>query len=136
MMIVLNMQLLPACLLLFAVCLGVILYLFTFYEIYYALCNLTMNDMNKIDDVVMYVTELNTCEEVYAEAVRIRARLEAIACRTPTKLKELQPPVILHELDGETEKNYRYRVQKYYYKYRKQVAKMLTHDLKGLYDKG
>lgn len=50
--IIITYQTLPACLLFFAFCIGIILYAFSMYELSYALTNLTMNDLNKIDEIV------------------------------------------------------------------------------------
>lgn len=59
-----------------------------------------------------------------------------VACRKPTALLKLSRPNLPTPLANEKDKKYEYRLKRYRKKYRRDVAKMLTHDLKGLYDRG
>lgn len=61
-----------------------------------------------------------------------------VACRKPTALLKLTPPhePTISDKEKENDINYEYRLTRYSRRYRHDVAKMLTHDLKGLYDRG
>lgn len=128
--IIVNYQMLPACLAFFAFCIGLVLYGFWGYQMTYVIANLTMNDMNKIDDVVHFIYNLPSLELVYRESVRVRGRLEEIAARKPTALWKLEEPPLPLTVKGYDNAGKMNKV------YRRKARKMLLHDLKGLYDRG
>ncbi|KPI88404.1 putative Zinc finger DHHC domain containing transmembrane protein [Leptomonas seymouri] len=129
-MIVINYHMLEACLLFFAFFIGLVLYGFWAYQMSFALTNLSVNDMNKMDDTADFVVRLPTLDSVYREAKKVRDRLQLVAERKPTALRKLQEPPLPMTAPGFEEggqKNAQYRAQ---------VRKMLIYDLRGLYDRG
>lgn len=128
--IIINYHMLEACLLFFAFFIGLVLYGFWAYQMTFALANLTANDMNKIDDTVDFVVTLPSLDLVYREARKVREGLQAVAERKPKKLLKLQEPPLPKTAPGFEEGG------KQNAKYRAQVKKMLTYDLRGLYDRG
>ncbi|KPA77562.1 putative Zinc finger DHHC domain containing transmembrane protein [Leptomonas pyrrhocoris] len=128
--IVINYHMLEACLLFFAFFIGLVLYGFWAYQMTFAMANLTVNDMNKMDDTADFVATLPTLDLVYREAAKVRAELDAVAERKPTALRKLQEPPLPKTAPGFEEGG------KKNAKYRAQVKKMLIHDLRGLYDRG
>lgn len=129
-MILINFHLLEACLLFFAFFIGLVLYGFWVYQMTFAVANLTVNDLNKIDDTVEFVVTLPTLELVYRESRKVRERLEQVAERKPKALLALTEPPPPKSEPGYEEGG------KENLAYRKRVKKMLTEDLKGLYDRG
>jgi hypothetical protein len=129
-MIVINYHMLEACLLFFAFFIGLVLYGFWAYQMTFAVANLTANDMNKMDDTVDFVVTLPTLQLVYREAKKVQEGLEAVAERKPRALLKLQEPPLPKTVPGFEEGG------KMNAKYRAQVKKMLTYDLRGLYDRG
>ncbi|AIN95981.1 palmitoyl acyltransferase 5, putative [Leishmania panamensis] len=128
--ILINFHMLEACLFFFAVFIGLVLYGFWGYQMTFAMANLTVNDLNKIDDTVEFVVTLPTLDLVYREARKVRERLEQVAERKPKALLALTeppPPKTEPGYEEGREKNQAYR---------KRVKKMLASDLKGLYDRG
>lgn len=130
MMILINYHMLEACLMFFAVCIGLVLYGFWGYQMSFAVANLTVNDLNKIDDTVDFVATLPTLDLVYREARKVRERLQQVAERKPKALLALEEPPLPKTEPGYEEGGKRNVA------YRKRVRKMLTKDLKGLYDRG
>lgn len=128
--IIINYHMLEACLIFFAFFIGLVLYGFWAYQMTFAVANLTANDMNKIDDTVEFVVTLPTLNLVYREARKVREGLEAVAERKPKALLKLQEPPLPKTAPGFEEGG------KKNAKYRAQVKKMLTYDLRGLYDRG
>lgn len=130
MYIVVNFRMMDACLLFFAFFIALVLYGFWVYQMLYAVSNLTVNDMMKIDDTVQFVSTLPTVDLVYREAKKVRDRLAIVAERKPTalmKLIEPPPPKTVPGFEEGGKKNQAYR---------RSVEKMLRHDLKGIYDRG
>lgn len=128
--IIVNYQMMNFCLLFFAFLIALVLYGFWVYQMSYALANITMNEMVKIEEVGSFVEELPSLDLVYQEAVRIRTRLEEVAPRKPKALlKVVEPPHPREnpEFSEGTKKNK---------KYRKQVRKMIEKDLVVLYNRG
>lgn len=130
--IVVHYCLLEAALLFFAVCISLVLYCFWAYQMTFVTANLTMNDLNKMEDVALFIAELPTLEILLRETRRVERRLEAVACRKPRQLPLLvDPPAEDRRGDaawaegGKKNKAYRARVKK-----------MVLYDLKGLYDRG
>lgn len=128
--IVINYHLLEACLLFFAFFIGLVLYGFWAYQMTFAVANLTVNDLNKMDDTVDFVVTLPTLDLVYREAKKVREGLEMVAERKPKALRKLQEPPLPKTVPGYEEGG------KENVKYRARVKKMLTYDLRGLYDRG
>lgn len=130
MAIVVRYQMLNGCLLFFAFFISLVLFGFWGYQMTFALANLTMNDMNKIDDVAYYVSRLPTLDLVHREALRVRERLQEVAERKPRALLLLEAPPPPKTEPGYEEGGKRNRA------YRKKVRGMVTSDLKGMYDRG
>ncbi|KAG5486050.1 hypothetical protein LSCM4_06756 [Leishmania orientalis] len=128
--ILINFHMLDACLIFFAFFIGLMLYGFWCYHMTFAMANLTMNDLNKIDDTVEFVVTLPTLEMVYRESRKVRVRLEQVAERKPKALLALTEPP-----PPKTEPGYE-EGGKENLAYRKRVKKMLVKDLRGLYDRG
>ncbi|AYU76509.1 palmitoyl acyltransferase 5 [Leishmania donovani] len=128
--ILVNFHLLEACLFFFAFFIGLVLYAFWGYQMTFAVANLTVNDLNKIDDTVEFVVTLPTLDLVYRESRKVRERLEQVAERKPKALLALKEPP-----PPKTEPGYE-EGGKENLAYRKRAKKMLTEDLKGLYDRG
>ncbi|KAG5485500.1 hypothetical protein LSCM1_07585 [Leishmania martiniquensis] len=128
--ILVNFHMLDACLIFFAFFIGLLLYGFLCYQVSFAMANLTMNDLNKIDDTVTFVVTLPTLEMVYRESCKVRERLEQVAERKPKALLALTEPPPPKTEPGYEEGGKKNRA------YRKRVKKMLVKDLRGLYDRG
>ncbi|KAG5510569.1 hypothetical protein JKF63_06866 [Porcisia hertigi] len=128
--ILVNFHMLEACLIIFAFLIGLLLYGFWGYQMTFAIANLTVNDLNKIDDTVEFVVNLPRLDLVYRESRKVRERLEQVAERKPRALLALTEPP-----PPKTEPGYE-EGGKMNQAYRKRVRKMLAKDLKGLYDRG
>ncbi|RNF20348.1 putative Zinc finger DHHC domain containing transmembrane protein [Trypanosoma conorhini] len=118
-------QTIAVCLFMFAVLIGLLLWVFWLYQMSFVFTNLTLNDMGKIDDTVEFVASLPSLDAVYREALGVRRRLEVVAARPPRKLRQLAapPPEVVPGSRGDKS-------------YRKRVQKMLYGDLKGIFDRG
>ncbi|ORC85991.1 putative Zinc finger DHHC domain containing transmembrane protein [Trypanosoma theileri] len=124
--ILVTHQTLPACLLFFAVMIGLVLWAFWAYQMSFVLYNLTTNDMMKIDTAVDILTSLPSLEAVYREALNVQRQLEMVAARPPRSLqKKLKSPPENVEPNSKADKAYR-----------NGVRKLLLYDLKGLFDRG
>lgn len=133
MVIIVNYCMLDGCLFFFAFFISLVLYGFWGYQMSFVTANLTMNDLNKIEDVANFVADLPTLELVAREARRAKARLIDVALRKPKALLKLEdpPPASVREGDPAwAEGGKRNKA------YRKKVKAMVLHDLKGLYDRG
>ncbi|KAK7197534.1 palmitoyl acyltransferase 5 [Novymonas esmeraldas] len=128
--ILVNYHMLESCLIFFAFFIGLVLYGFWAYQMSFAVANLTVNDLNKIDDTVDFVATLPTLELVYRESCKVRERLQLVAERKPRALLALEEPPLPKTEPGYEEGGKKNRA------YRKRVRWMLAKDLKGLYDRG
>lgn len=140
-----SFQLLPLFLFLFAVALAVVLVVFWGYVMTFAYSNLTMNDMNKIDEVLFYLDSIGSVSELYSEACRIRDRLVQVSPQQK-RLKYLlalpPPPPYLEGCTskGPTGKNTpeksSLQIEKDTRKYRNEVRSSVNWGLRGIYDRG
>lgn len=86
-------QVLPLALFIFALLMGLVLFFFFSYVFSFALWNITLNDMEKMDMVMDYFDSLSTPGEMYKEACEVLKKLEEIYPR-PKRLAPLKyfPP--------------------------------------------
>lgn len=99
-MILTRYRLLAVVLFSFSSLMGVVLLVFFFYAFRFAIRNLTVNDMEKIDCVMEYMESLSTPAEMYKEACAMHARLKEVYAR-PHRLVDLKsipspPPHVAH----------------------------------------
>ncbi|CCW69518.1 unnamed protein product [Phytomonas sp. Hart1] len=108
---------------------SVFLYCFFIYNLRFVIQNVTINDLNKMEDLADFVTELPTLDLVYQEAMRYCQRLEKVALRKPRALYKLPKPP--HRCEPGYEEG-----GKKNKKYRDNARKLLLTDLRGLFDRG
>lgn len=114
-----------SCLLFFAFVIGIVLWVFWIYQMSFAVRNLTMNDMFKIDDAAMFISSLPTLTVVHREASNARQRLELILGRPPRRLQDLKEPAA-DILPGSREDR----------AYRNEIRGMLSSDLRDMFNRG
>ncbi|CBH18292.1 palmitoyl acyltransferase 5, putative [Trypanosoma equiperdum] len=113
-------------LIIFAAPITVVLAVFWLQQMSFVVSNVTINDMNKIDTTIDFITTLPTATDVYEEAQNVRSVLENVAARPPRRLRALKRPSAEAIVVGSKKDK----------AYRKEVSKMLMSDLKGLFNRG
>lgn len=96
-MVIVTYQLLPFFLFLFAVLMGIVLIAFSAYMFSFAVRNITINEMHKMDDVLAYLNTLKTPSALHTQAGFIRQallqfELHPAAMKRMRSLVHLPPP--------------------------------------------
>ncbi|CCW62185.1 unnamed protein product [Phytomonas sp. EM1] len=113
----------------FAGIMSIFLYCFFIYNLRFVIRNVTINDLNKMEDLADFLSEMPTLDLVYQEAMKYCERLEKVAFRRPKALYRLPKPPFANE-PGYEEGGKKNK------KYRDYVRRALLIDLRGLFDRG